>query len=212
LCCEVYLAVVVMSGWWRCGAYGQVGLKITCQVSPSSRPGTHILVHCCGADVEPSRPACPMPPQVFDTLDSLLDPFFFPTREGQPDPRVCPSCSARLVIKPARGQGAFIGCSNYSSEGDSSCGYSRPLLVVDGEQAGGRRQRDSGCCCWHTGLDLSQACPASHSLRRASARSQVTSRIPCSLSYASHAMQQHPKPLTPLYTLQLTSTMEAAGS
>ncbi len=77
---------------------------------------------------------------MFNTLDSVLDPFFFSARQGQPDPRVCPSCGARLVIKPARGQGAFIGCSNYSSDGDSSCGYSRPLLAVDGDLAGGVQQ------------------------------------------------------------------------
>jgi ssDNA-binding Zn-finger/Zn-ribbon topoisomerase 1 len=68
---------------------------------------------------------------VFDALDALLGPLFFQQREGVDDPRACPQCGDRLVIKPARGQGAFIGCSDYSKGG---CSYSRPLLVAGPEQ------------------------------------------------------------------------------
>lgn len=142
----MYVSAAEAPGWWP-GSAGRQLPGVTRQQTWYKRPCAMLL--CC---VKPSRPACPL--QVFDTLDALLDPFFFPAREGQPDPRVCPSCSARLVIKPARGQGAFIGCSNYSSEGGSSCGYSRPLLLVDGEQAGGGRRLDSGCC-WHAGGGVS---------------------------------------------------------
>eukprot|EP00775_Hariotina_reticulata_P013174 gene13174-13305_t len=40
------------------------------------------------------------------------------------DPRLCPVCGGRLVLKPSRATGGFIGCSNHSSTG---CSFGRPL-------------------------------------------------------------------------------------
>eukprot|EP00798_Chlamydomonas_sp_ICE-L_P005519 gene5519-4150_t len=80
--------------------------------------------------------------EVFDMLDEVLAPHFFPTpttvengstgSSSLPDPRQCPKCaSGRLNIKPSR-FGAFIGCSNYSGEAEKEgCGYARPLEVVE---------------------------------------------------------------------------------
>ena len=65
--------------------------------------------------------------RVIDALDEALGPHFFPVREGEGDPRVCPTCvDGRLGLKIGR-NGGFIGCSNYPA-----CRFTRPLAVMDG--------------------------------------------------------------------------------
>lgn len=61
---------------------------------------------------------------VLEALDKALGPHFFPDREDDHDPRLCPSCrEGRLSLKLGK-FGAFIGCSNYPE-----CRYTRPLAV-----------------------------------------------------------------------------------
>jgi DNA topoisomerase-1 len=64
--------------------------------------------------------------EVLDTLDEVLAPHFFPEpeKEGDRDPRKCPTCDdGKLSLK--RGKfGAFIGCSNYPE-----CRFTRPLVT-----------------------------------------------------------------------------------
>ncbi len=66
---------------------------------------------------------------VLDTLDEVLAPHFFPEpeKEGDADPRKCPTCSdGRLSLKLGK-FGAFIGCSNYPD-----CRFTRPLVTPTG--------------------------------------------------------------------------------
>jgi len=73
--------------------------------------------------------------QVIDELDAELGPHFFPVLEQGKDPRLCPACgSGRLGLRLGKG-GAFIGCSNYTSE--PKCTYTTPLVVADGEGLSG---------------------------------------------------------------------------
>jgi len=59
---------------------------------------------------------------VLDALDEALGPHLFPQADGEPDPRICPSCDdGRLGLKLSR-YGAFIGCSNYPE-----CKFTKPL-------------------------------------------------------------------------------------
>lgn len=73
--------------------------------------------------------------EVLDTLDEVLAPHFFPEpeKEGDPDPRKCPSCDdGKLSLKLGK-FGAFIGCSNYPE-----CRLTRPLVTPgngDGDPA-----------------------------------------------------------------------------
>ncbi|MCW8916284.1 MAG: type I DNA topoisomerase [Magnetovibrio sp.] len=71
--------------------------------------------------------------EVLDTLDEVLAPHFFPEpeKEGDADPRKCPTCEeGRLSLKLGK-FGAFIGCSNYPE-----CRFTRPL-VTPGNGEGG---------------------------------------------------------------------------
>jgi hypothetical protein len=116
---------------WPLGPAGEERPAMHLPASPNSA-ATHAPTGTAALALVPRR-RCPTRPalgpvQVFDALDALLGPAHFRPREGGADPRACPQCGGRLVIKPARGQGAFIGCSNYSEGG---CGYSRPLLQGD---------------------------------------------------------------------------------
>ena len=64
--------------------------------------------------------------EVLDTLDEVLAPHFFPEpeKEGDADPRKCPTCDdGRLSLKLGK-FGAFIGCSNYPE-----CRFTRPLVT-----------------------------------------------------------------------------------
>ncbi|HEY8964741.1 MAG TPA: type I DNA topoisomerase [Alphaproteobacteria bacterium] len=73
--------------------------------------------------------------QVIDELDAELGPHFFPPRADGSDPRACPACgNGRLGLRLGKG-GAFIGCSNYTSE--PKCTYTTPLIVADGEGLSG---------------------------------------------------------------------------
>jgi rubredoxin len=62
---------------------------------------------------------------VFEQLEQKLEHLIFPQQQGQqqqpasvaaaaaaalPDPRVCPVCGGRLVLKPSSLTGGFIGC------------------------------------------------------------------------------------------------------
>ncbi|MEG3618647.1 type I DNA topoisomerase [Magnetovibrio sp. PR-2] len=71
--------------------------------------------------------------EVLDTLDEVLAPHFFPEpeKEGDTDPRKCPTCGdGRLSLKLGK-FGAFIGCSNYPE-----CRFTRPLVTPEaGENA-----------------------------------------------------------------------------
>ncbi len=68
---------------------------------------------------------------VIDALDEDLGPHFFPAKEGQGDPRLCPSCSkGRLGLRLGR-HGSFIGCSNYPD-----CQYTRRLAVDGADEEG----------------------------------------------------------------------------
>jgi len=77
---------------------------------------------------------------VLNALDTSLGPHFFPEpAPGGRDPRQCPTCSeGRLSLKLGR-FGAFIGCSRYPE-----CRFTRPLVVDQGEQAGGTGEVDAG--------------------------------------------------------------------
>lgn len=73
--------------------------------------------------------------QVIDALDEELGPHFFPPRPDGTDARLCPACgNGRLGLRLGKG-GAFIGCSNYTSE--PKCTYTTPLIVADGEGLSG---------------------------------------------------------------------------
>jgi DNA topoisomerase-1 len=68
--------------------------------------------------------------QVLDSLNDLLGPHIFPTKEDGGDPRGCPSCSnGQLSLKVGK-FGAFIGCSNYPE-----CRFTRTLSPPTGEAA-----------------------------------------------------------------------------
>ena len=68
--------------------------------------------------------------QVLDSLNDLLGPHIFPTKEDGGDPRGCPSCSnGQLSLKVGK-FGAFIGCSNYPD-----CRFTRTLSPPTGEAA-----------------------------------------------------------------------------
>ena len=69
---------------------------------------------------------------VIDALDEDLGPHFFPAKEGEGDPRECPSChKGRLGLRLGR-HGSFIGCSNYPD-----CSYTRRLAVDGADEEGG---------------------------------------------------------------------------
>jgi DNA topoisomerase-1 len=60
--------------------------------------------------------------EVLDSLNEILGPHIFPSREDGGDPRLCPSCAkGQLSLKLGK-SGAFIGCSNYPE-----CRYTRVL-------------------------------------------------------------------------------------
>lgn len=67
--------------------------------------------------------------QVLSAIDTVLDSFLFGAlKEGQSDPRQCPSCaSGRVGVKVGR-YGAYLGCSRYPD-----CSYKRQI----GEMGGG---------------------------------------------------------------------------
>ena len=72
--------------------------------------------------------------EVLDTLDEVLAPHIFPPSADGVDPRKCKLCkTGRLGLRLGK-NGAFIGCSNYGSEGDEKCSYTRPL-ANSGENA-----------------------------------------------------------------------------
>lgn len=61
---------------------------------------------------------------MYNALDEDLAAYAFPAREDGSDPRACPLCGGRLVIKPHKASCAFVACSNFAATG---CGYNRPL-------------------------------------------------------------------------------------
>ncbi|HMF05402.1 MAG TPA: type I DNA topoisomerase [Methylocella sp.] len=68
--------------------------------------------------------------QVLDSLNELLGPHIFPSKEEGSDPRLCPSCGiGQLSLKLGK-FGAFIGCSNYPD-----CKFTRTLADANGEGA-----------------------------------------------------------------------------
>ncbi|MEM9123200.1 MAG: type I DNA topoisomerase, partial [Pseudomonadota bacterium] len=68
--------------------------------------------------------------QVLDTLNEILGPVVFPTRDDGSDPRKCLACEAgELSLKVGR-YGAFIGCSNYPE-----CNYTRQFTESDTDNA-----------------------------------------------------------------------------
>ena len=72
--------------------------------------------------------------EVLDTLDEVLGPHIFPPSADGVDPRKCKLCqTGRLGLRLGK-NGAFIGCSNYGSEGEDKCSYTRPL-ANSGENA-----------------------------------------------------------------------------
>jgi hypothetical protein len=63
------------------------------------------------------NPPCPLiprppnpPPKVYEALDAALSDYAFPPRPDGADPRACPACGGRLVVKPNRRVGAFVAC------------------------------------------------------------------------------------------------------
>ncbi|MEI9916251.1 MAG: type I DNA topoisomerase [Methylovirgula sp.] len=69
--------------------------------------------------------------QVLDSLNELLGPHIFPTKEDGSDPRACPSCgNGQLSLKLGK-FGAFIGCSNYPE-----CKFTRTLADTKAESLG----------------------------------------------------------------------------
>ncbi len=74
---------------------------------------------------------------VLDALNELLGPHIFPDKGDGSNPRTCPKCGiGTLSLKISRGNGAFVGCSNYSSE-TSPCRYTRQLSQSgDGPDSG----------------------------------------------------------------------------
>ncbi|MFQ5970791.1 MAG: type I DNA topoisomerase [Alphaproteobacteria bacterium] len=66
---------------------------------------------------------------VLEALDQELGPHFFPIRDGDRDPRECPSCgTGRLGLRLGK-HGPFIGCSNYPE-----CSFTRRLAVDNGAE------------------------------------------------------------------------------
>ena len=66
--------------------------------------------------------------QVLTTIDSLLAPFLFETRNVTDEQRTCPTCNkGKLHLKTGK-FGAFLGCDNYPE-----CKYTRQLGTGDGE-------------------------------------------------------------------------------
>jgi DNA topoisomerase I len=60
--------------------------------------------------------------QVLDSLNEVLGPHIFPTKEDGSNPRACPTCgNGQLSLKLGK-FGAFIGCSNYPE-----CKFTRTL-------------------------------------------------------------------------------------
>ena len=58
-----------------------------------------------------------------------------------PPRRCCPTCGGRLVYKPSRGSGGFIGCSKFEETG---CTYGRPLGAVSESDFSGGVRRGAG--------------------------------------------------------------------
>lgn len=66
--------------------------------------------------------------QVLSAIDDVLDSFLFGAhKEGQPNPRQCPSCAeGRVGVKVGR-YGAYLGCSRYPD-----CNYKRQIGEMNG--------------------------------------------------------------------------------
>jgi DNA topoisomerase-1 len=73
--------------------------------------------------------------QVLDTLNEVLGPHIFPPTADGSDPRKCPQCGRGQLGLRLGKFGAFIGCSNYTAEGDEKCSYTRPLSAGEGNGA-----------------------------------------------------------------------------
>ena len=72
--------------------------------------------------------------EVLDSLNELLGPHVFPSKEDGSDPRLCPACnSGQLSLKIGK-FGAFVGCSNYPE-----CRYTRTLSPPTGDAADAAR-------------------------------------------------------------------------
>jgi DNA topoisomerase-1 len=72
--------------------------------------------------------------QVLDTLNEVMGPHIFPTKEDGSDPRTCPLCGVGQLSLRLGKFGAFVGCSNYN--GEPPCKYTRQLAgSEDAEQA-----------------------------------------------------------------------------
>jgi DNA topoisomerase-1 len=69
--------------------------------------------------------------QVLDSLNELLGPHIFPTKEDGSNPRACPACSAGQLSLKLGKFGAFIGCSNYPE-----CKFTRTLTANGADQTG----------------------------------------------------------------------------
>jgi DNA topoisomerase I len=69
--------------------------------------------------------------QVLDSLNELLGPHIFPTKEDGSNPRACPSCGAGQLSLKLGKFGAFIGCSNYPE-----CKFTRTLADTNAEGIG----------------------------------------------------------------------------
>lgn len=69
---------------------------------------------------------------VYNMLDAALEPFLFTPKDDGIDPRKCPACGGRLVLKPSK-MGAFIGCSNFSNE-RIACKYTQSIFQDDDDE------------------------------------------------------------------------------
>ncbi len=90
------------------------------------------------------------PSDITVALDQFLEPYLFPQKEGEGDPRQCPACAGgKLALRGGR-FGAFVACSNYPE-----CKYTRKFAQPGGADDGNAGPEVMG---QHpdTGLDITR--------------------------------------------------------
>ncbi len=90
------------------------------------------------------------PSDITVALDQFLEPYLFPQKDGEGDPRQCPACAGgKLALRGGR-FGAFVACSNYPE-----CKYTRKFAQPGGADAGDTGPQVMG---QHpdTGLDITR--------------------------------------------------------
>jgi DNA topoisomerase I len=90
------------------------------------------------------------PSDITVELDKFLEPYLFPQKDGEGDPRQCPACAGgKLALRGGR-FGAFVACSNYPE-----CKYTRKFAQPGGVDDGNTGPEVMG---QHpdTGLDITR--------------------------------------------------------